>query len=207
MVIQEAMNSNKDLNHKRNGFTLLELTATVTIALIVVAIGAPTVVSTLRNLRSSGDTRGVFDTIAVAKMRAASAFTRARVYFDLTANSFHVETWRKTGSPGWVVEGGTQTLSQGVTLGFRSLGSPPPNTQGTISQAPACRDNGGGSIANTACIVFNSRGVPIDSSGAPTGVDAIYVSDGSSVYATTISAMGSIQAWRSDTKAAAWKKQ
>ena len=43
-------------------------------------------------------------------------------------------------------------------------------------------------IANTACIMFNSRGVPIDSTFAPTGDDALYVTDGMAVYGVTVAA-------------------
>ena len=51
-------------------------------------------------------------------------------------------------------------------------------------------------------IVFNSRGVPIGPSGAPTGTeppiatDALYVTDGSAVYGATVSATGMIRLWQ-----------
>ena len=32
-------------------------------------------------------------------------------------------------------------------------------------------------IANTACVVFNSRGIPIDADGRPYGNTAFYVTD------------------------------
>ena len=51
-------------------------------------------------------------------------------------------------------------------------------------------------VANTACIVFNSRGIPVDSTGSPYGNDAIYVTDGSAVYGITIAATGFIRTWR-----------
>ena len=78
------------------------------------------------------------------------------------------------------------------------VGTPPPNTQGVIGQAPLCTDDAGADIANTACIMFNSRGVPIGNgpSFSPTGVDAIYVTDGQAVYGITVAATGMLKLWR-----------
>jgi hypothetical protein len=90
------------------------------------------------------------------------------------------------------------------------LATPPPNTQGAILQAPACLNIAGGAIANTACIVFNSRGVPIDTAGVaatPTAADALYVTDGTAVYGVTVAATGLIRLWKSGPSAAAWIKQ
>ena len=66
--------------------------------------------------------------------------------------------------------------------------------QATIAQAAACTDDMGVPIGNTACLMFNSRGVPIDSTFAPT-VDALYVTDGTAVYGVTVVATGMIRLW------------
>jgi len=68
-------------------------------------------------------------------------------------------------------------------------------------------EGGTGTISNTSCIVFNSRGIPIDSTGAPTANDAFYITDGSTVYAGTMSATGLFQLWRTDIGAANWVKR
>jgi hypothetical protein len=86
-----------------------------------------------------------------------------------------METLNKTALT-WTVEGGNTSLSSAVTFGYGSISSAPP-PQTTIGQAPACNDNAGNAIANTACIIFNSRGVPVDAAGAPTAIDAIYLTD------------------------------
>jgi hypothetical protein len=81
------------------------------------------------------------------------------------------------------------------------VATPPANTQGAIAQAPLCQDNAAVNVANTACIVFNSRGVPVDTTGAPTPNDAIYVTDGSSVKGVTVSSGGLILAWHTPLQA------
>src|SRR5262249_48055449 len=122
---------------------------------------------------------------------------RVRIFADLSTNQFHLETFDKTTST-WVVDGGTTTLSQRVSFGFGPVGVPPPNTTPAIAQAPLCKNNAVPPVdmANTACIIFNSRGAPIDPNGAPSTLGALYVTDGSAVYGVTVSATGMARTWR-----------
>ena len=83
-----------------------------------------------------------------------------------------------------------------MSFGYSPVATPPLNTQSpSIGQAPLCKNNANPpvDVANTACLVFNSRGIPIDSTGSPYGNDAIYVTDGSAVYGITVAATGFIR--------------
>jgi hypothetical protein len=100
------------------------------------------------------------------------------------------------------------TFSKGV------VATAPPFTQTPIAQAPNCVTALGVAIANTACILFNSRGIPVDASGAaplvgaPTANDALYLTDGATVYGVTVSATGQIRLWRTNpTSAPSWVQQ
>ena len=190
------------------GFSLMEVLFVCALTGIISAMALPMMSKTASNFRLSGGASGLSSAASLAKLRAASAFTQARLYVDLTANGFHVETWRKTGMPAWVTEGGTTTLPSQNTFSFGVVSSAPPNSQDAIAQAPACRDNAGNLIGNTACILFNSRGIPVDSTGAPTAVDALYVTDGTAVYGLTLSANGLIKLWRTNpTATPSWVQQ
>jgi type II secretory pathway pseudopilin PulG len=218
------------------GLALVELIIVVAIALVIAAMAVPTFVSTRRNFRAVGDASNVAADILVAKMRGASDFTQARARFNLAANngypadSFQLELWDKTGlnctpagTPCWAIDAptGTVTLSSGITLGFGTQTHPPPGTQAAIAQGNStaadaeCYDGPSGpapgtQITGTACIVFNSRGIPVDHTGSPTADDAIYITDGSGVYGTTISATGLLEPWRidvNDTTASHWMKR
>jgi type II secretory pathway pseudopilin PulG len=204
--------------NQESGYSGLELFLVVTIMIIVAAMVVPAFISAQRDFRSFGDARDLAGEILLAKMRAASDFTQARAYFDTSAQTFRVDVWSKPVPPAssgsWVTEGGTHELSNGVTFGFGTLTSPPPNTQATLAQAPACRNDTGASpgtgttIANTACIVFNSRGIPIvDSNGAPTANDAIYINDGATVYGTTVIATGMASTWSTPLASPSWTKR
>ena len=86
----------------------------------------------------------------------------------------------------WTAVGGATFLSANVSFGYGIVSTPPEGTQASIAQAPACADDTGAGLSNTGCIVFNSRGVPVDGSGAPTAVNALYLTDGTAVYAVTV---------------------
>jgi len=61
----------------------------------------------------------------------------------------------------------------------------------------------GSAISNTACILFNSRGIPVDSTGTPTSNDSVYLTDGSGGYfAVTAAPSGRIRIYH--WAASAW---
>lgn len=200
------------------GFSTLELLIVMFVTLVIAALAIPGFNQVKRTLRISGDARDLNGAINLAKMQAAADFTDTRVFIDLgfnTPNSFHIDVWNKAGLAGagcWQVAGDfnnpcytpgvspVQLLSPGVTFAFAGVGAPPPNTQTNgISQGPRCSPVTGrrlGQVATTACIHFNSRGVPIDPvTLAPTGNDAVYITDNTQVYGVTVAATGLSQVW------------
>jgi prepilin-type N-terminal cleavage/methylation domain-containing protein len=211
---------------RQNGFSLLELLIVMAIAVIAAAFAVPAYTSITRYLRIAGDARDLNAAINEAKMRAASGFTRSRVYADLAANTFRVDVWNKTLNGGLgcfqavnnisanacssAAAGSVQNLSAGVTYGTASVGSAPPNTQSTFAQAPNCVQHNGnayGIVASTACITFNSRGIPINpQTAAPVGNDAFYITDNNTLYGVTVGLTGVAQVWTTSASGAgAWE--
>jgi prepilin-type N-terminal cleavage/methylation domain-containing protein len=188
------------------GFSLIEMLLVVGVVGVISAIAVPMMKNTLGDFSLSGDARALSNAVSLAKLRAAASFSQARVYIDLSGRSYHVETWQKDPAA-WVTEGGIRTLAPGVTFGFGVVGTAPPFSQAAIVQASACVTDAGAAIGNTACILFNSRGIPVDPAGAPpavgapTGNDALYLTDGSAVYGGTISATGLSKLWRTNPTA------
>jgi type II secretory pathway pseudopilin PulG len=208
----------------QRGFTTVEVVIVMVISLAVAAMAIPGYSAMMRYLHIAGDARDLNGVVAQAKMQAASDFTHARAYADLQANTFHIEVWDKTANGGagcWKTAGDSVNrctgaaspvlpLSQGVAFGFGNVGAGSPNPQIVIAQAPACGKVAAvaGStytpLANTACIEFNSRGLPVNSAGTPTANDALYVTDGDMVYGLTVNAGGLIQIWETPLSQAAW---
>jgi len=199
------------------GFSLLEIMFVVGLMGVISAIAIPMAGNELSYLRLSGDARNITNALTLTKMRAAASFSQARVYMDRSAKSYRIETWRKTSTPpDWVTDGGISYLAGSDQFGFGTVSTPPPDSQATIALASACRDRNGDVIANTACVVFNSRGVPIiprttgspNGTETPLGTNVAYLTDGSAVYGSTISAAGMVRLWRTKaTGAANWTLQ
>jgi len=216
---------------------MIELMMVLLITSIVMGFAIPGFLTMTQTMRTGGDSRNLAGLIAEAKMRAAADFTHARVYANLSGHSYHVEVWNKSGNSGagcWQTDGDivnsctaasspVVNLSSDVTFGYGNVSSPRANTEATIGQAPLCfmgyagQSSNTTSVANTACIEFNSRGVPSDpdpggTAGSAGGVadvtGAFYVTDSASVYAVTVIATGAMQTWYSpNTATPVWQRR
>jgi Tfp pilus assembly protein FimT len=203
------------IHQDERGMSILEVLFTAGIMVIVGAIAVPNTINQLRFLRISGDGRDLANAAMLGKMRAAATFTQARLRVDLSVKRYRIETWNKTGGT-WAADGGYTYLSGADTFGYGAVGTPPPSTQVAIGQSLACRDAGGAAIADTACVVFNSRGVPItpkttgppDGTEPPIATNGVYLTDGTAVYAATVSASGLIRLWSTKpTGTPSWTQQ
>jgi len=174
--------------------SIIQILITCAVMGIVAATALPSTERTLTELRISGDARALHNSIGLAKMRASSRYTKERVYVVLTTNGYQLQYWDKTAGD-WVNEPSTVNLSSGVTFGTGGAAQPPPNTQSAIGQAPACTTKTGSTISGSACITFNSRGIPVDSSGVIYGNSALYLTNGGKTYAVTLSATPLIRLW------------
>jgi Tfp pilus assembly protein FimT len=207
------------------GFSTLELTVVMAMSILMAAIAVPSYIKVSSYLRSMGDLRSLNAVTAQAKMRAAADFTHARIYANLANNTFHLEVWNKANNC-WQTDGDrlnnctaanspVTALSQNVTFGTAGLGVGPTAGTAAVNQSPACITGvagpaPGGTTANTACIEFNSRGIPVNTANVPIANGAIYIADPNSVETVTVSATGSIQSWissRSCQGAACWHAQ
>ncbi len=190
---------------------MIELLVVTLIALIIAAMAVPGFQSIERYLRIAGDTRNLFGITAQAKMQAAAQFTHARARVGLASNMYYLEIWDKANNQ-WLLVGGRQPFSQGVTPGFGTVANPPLNTQATLAQAGLCRSTGPlvtpvATLPNDVCIEFNSRGIPVDTTETPVGNGAFYVTDGNSVYGVTVSVSGLIQSWYINKNDTNWQRR
>jgi Tfp pilus assembly protein FimT len=192
------------------GYTMVELLIVLAFIALLAGMAFPMIGNMVGFVHLNGDMRALSNAVSLARMQAASNFSRSRLYVDMNTNGYHTEL-KANGAANWVASGPVTYLSAPTeSYGFGAVSTAPPNTQATIAEATTCLDNASPAqpISNTACIVFNSRGIPIDSTGAPTGVYALYVTDGTDVYGVTVSATSIIRTWRTiSVSTPAWNRQ
>lgn len=172
------------------------------------AIAVPVSEGMISDIRIRGDAQTLSGTLALTKMTAAAKFTRARLNMNVVTGTYRIEVWQRTGTPGWVTESGELRLSSQDLFGSGSLTAPPPNTQAVLAQAPPCRDADAEVIVNTACVIYNSRGIPVSFSGAPVTTQVVYLRGPTGAFAVAIGPTGQQQVWRTNLAAGgAWVQQ
>ena len=192
------------------GYSLIDTLVVVAIVCLISAVALPQTNTMMSGYKLKGNAQAISNMVGLAKMRAAAQFSRARVYADFNARTFRLEVWNKTTNQ-WTDDSGVRPLADGVTFGFTGITQPPPNTQAAIGQSPLCTNDAGANVARTACITFNSRGMPVTNAlppaGAVTGNSGLYITDGSAVYGTTVSLTPLIKSWWSPARDNAWVRQ
>ena len=194
---------------RQQGYSLVDVLIVAGLISVVSAMAVPMIGTAVSGQRIQDEAQTLNSLVGQAKMRASSMFTWARVRVNTLDGTYALERWDKTANA-WVMEGGLNRLSQQSRFGFGTLATPPPNTQAAIGQSAACRVGvvvGSGPIGNTACILFNSRGLPIDGDGNLFGGHALYLTDGRAVYGTTVTATPRIRLWWTPAPAANWSEQ
>jgi Tfp pilus assembly protein FimT len=237
---QEMLNPVKGPSARRAnnmcGVTLMELVVVLFIIVVLMGIALPSIMGIIKSYRGKGDARKISGELALTRMRAAADFTQTRLFVNLTANTYRIDIWNKTGNTTyptgcWQTEAATASapcdattsasstiaadisLTGNSTMGFGAASSAPPSTQTTFGQASNCLNNSGSVIANTACITFNSRGIPVTPgnpltgvSNTPTANDAIYFTNQAGLtYAVTVLPTGKTTVWAYSSSA--WTQQ
>jgi type II secretory pathway pseudopilin PulG len=194
--------------YRSHGFSMVELMLVVMGIIILSAIAIPSVTGLARSFRIGGDTREMAAQLNLARLRAAAGYTHARLYVNLSANTYHLEVWNKASACWQTYEDSnacTQTtspvvpLAPGDTFGYGSIGTGP--TGVSPAQAPACiagvaGPSPGGTTSNTACIEFSSRTYPVDSTNKVVASDAIYIQNAEGYQAIAVSLSGQPSQYR-----------
>ena len=172
------------------------------------AIGVPLTNGMIDDIKIRGDAQGLSAAVAQTKLTASARFTHARLFVNISASTYRIQTWNRTGTPGWVAASDDMFLSNRSRFCFRTVTAPPPNTVASLAQAPACRDDVDAVIAGTACVIFNSRGISVLSSGPPATTQALFLNGPSGVYGVMLGTAGQLQLWRTtQTGASSWRQQ
>jgi len=163
------------------GFTLVETVAALGISFVLFSFSVLPLRQTIQGFRLAADARAIASQMSLARMRAAAGFTQAALAVNASANTFEVQVFDKASST-FQREGGVFGLSEGDSFSFGAVTVPAGQQTSLLQSTP---------------IQFNSRGVPVVSSGTPTATTALYLTDNRGNYwAVTVSAAGQISTWQ-----------
>lgn len=190
------------------GYSLVEIMAAMAVLAVLSAFALPMVESTTSGIKLRDQANAIADLIGLAKMRATSQFSRTRVRVDVAAGTYVMQSW-DAGANNWVDEQAEIELPFGVTFGWGDLATAPPNTQDgdVLKFAAECLDKDDAAIDGTACIMFNSRGIPIDKDNSPIGGNSFFLTDGTGVRAVTVTATPLVRRWWSSAAKANWVRE
>lgn len=188
------------------GYSLIEILVAMAVLGILAAMAVPMVSAATSGTKLRAEADNLSSLVGLAKMRASARFARARVYVDRSARTYVIQVWNST-TKAWDNDNAVATLPFGVSFGFGKIATPPLNTQPEIGFARLCQDKDGADVADTSCIMFNSRGIPIDPNGSPIGANAYYLTDGTGVRGITVTMTPLIRNWWSSADTANWIRQ
>jgi Tfp pilus assembly protein FimT len=167
------------------GFTLVEALSVLIILIVVAAVSLPLLARSSSFTRIRSDVFELAGRLTQAKFRASTELTAYRVRFDTVKNVYVLE--RREGGV-FVADEPEIGLRGGITFaGPEDLSSFAASPAGDEQLSPATQ---------SPAIGFNSRGIPIDSTGRPLGDNAIYLrNDRKDYFAVTVSLAGLVEVW------------
>src|ERR1044071_723479 len=100
-----------------NGFSLIEVMVSMSVMMVLAAITIPMVSAASSNVKLNDNADTVSNYVGLAKMRATSRFSRARVYLDLAAGTYVLQVYNQ-GAAAWANDTAVSTLPTGITFSF-----------------------------------------------------------------------------------------
>ncbi len=165
------------------GYSLQELMIVVASMMIVMGVAVPLTTSSMRSMQVLSDGQKIASDLSLARLLATSKASRYEVLFDVAGNKWTMQKYDPaTGS--YQKEGASNTLSEGLFESGITLKS-------TSASAPS-----GFPTTASGFIRFNSRGIPVNAAGTPTGDNVVYLSGNETDYAVTVSLSGKVQRWK-----------
>ncbi len=182
--LQSMMRFHLAKNHSA-AFSLIELCLVLAGMAILGAFSVPMLNSAMRSMQLSAETRKIATTLTNARLSASSHTNPYRIVFNQGANSWQLERYDQDEND-FVAYEAENTLSAGLAnSGIELKGG----TQTEIAGFP---------LTSSEFITFNARGFPIDSTGAPTAGNVIYLAGSNTEFAITVSLTGKVQVLKNE---------
>lgn len=181
------------------GYTILQLAVTVLVSGSVIAMATPKITNAMREYRANIAMRNIADTLSRAKMQAISENKRSAMMIDTNNNRAGMAVLKyDAATASWIID---QTyyvsLPQGVIFQRPAITAPSGVTATGVTSFAAVSGSTGVFRQD-----FNSRGFPITANGSD--VASIFIGNGQSYRAITMSSVGGLRTYKTDTANANW---
>lgn len=166
-----------------SGYTLTDVVMVAALAGLCAAIAIPRISTVFHSWQLYADSRGIATALVSGKLQAVSRATQYQINFTLNNRTWTPQRFNRT-SGAFENDGSPVTLSNGVSnsgIQFQN---------GSTTPVPGFPSD------SSVSIRFNSRGIPITPAGIPTGSNVVYLTDGQTSYAITVSLLGRVELWR-----------
>lgn len=170
---------------------MLELLVVISIIGIIAVMALPSAYTFVKGYRLHADASAIASQLNVTRFRATSQFTPYRLSIPPGTNLFEMDRLNTTyGSPTSEVAFG---LSQGISfLTTCPVSAKPGNIPSSFT-------------AGSTAVYFNTRGLPVNSTGTPSNNNVIYLKNDNDLYdAVTVSLGGRITVWNYNVATTTW---
>ncbi len=200
-------------SHHNDGFTVTELLMVVAIGAVIAALALPSVLNAVNGYRLHSDAANLASYSNIARMKAAAQFAPYRINISMANGTFDME--KLCGDTSSSTDGNCTGPYNSFSTPDIELGTQYASTGDTysscrpswISAYPGDITGDPASCPTLLQIYFNTRGVPVTSSGDPlsNGGAVVYVADQNSLTdAVTFSLGGQVAVWNWDTGSGKW---
>ncbi len=173
------------------GFSMLEILAVIAIIGIIAAFALPGAINFVKGYRLHANASAIAAQLNVTRFRATSQYTPYRLRMDTASRS----TVRERLSTAYASPEDEETIP--LDQGIRILTACP------ISAKPG--PIGASVTAASTSVYFNTRGLPVDTTAAPTNNNVFYIANDNDLYdAVTVSLGGKVSVWNFSQVTSAW---
>jgi Tfp pilus assembly protein FimT len=166
-------------------FSLIELCLVLAGMTVIGAFAVPMFSSVMHSMQLNAESRKIATGLMNARLCASSHASPFRIAFLCASNSWQLERFDPDESKFVAYE-----AENGVSEGL--------SNSGISLRAGVATQITGFPKTSSEYITFNARGFPIDSSGAPTAANVIYIADSDTELGITVSLTGKIQVLKNE---------